>query len=85
LRKTPLGPLGLTQGPTPKYTVPRGMSSVCHSTIHTSIDTIHVEFSIKIHKIMRFVLLFCNRKQKVDGTAFCLVALLGQCEASMEK
>jgi hypothetical protein len=54
----------------------REMSSICRRTIHPPLNTIQVEFSRRIHRIMRFFFLLCTRRQAVGGTAFCLVALL---------
>jgi hypothetical protein len=72
-------------GPTPKSTVKWGMSSICRDIIPTPLNTIHVKFSTRIHKIMRFFFLCCNRRQEVGGSAFWSVALLRQCQASPRK
>jgi hypothetical protein len=69
-------------GSTPKSTMKRGMSSICRRTIHIPLNTIQAEFSMRIHKIMRFFFLLCSRRQAIGGIAFCYVILLGQCVAS---
>jgi hypothetical protein len=61
------------------------MSSICWDTIPILLNTIHAEFSTRIHKIMRFFFLCCSRRQQVGGLAFWSVALLGQCQASPGK
>jgi hypothetical protein len=71
--------------PTPKSIVKWGMSSISRGTIPTPLNTIHAEFSTRIHKIMRFFFLCWSRRQEVGGHAFLSDALLGQCQASPGK